>query len=250
MILYFSGTGNSRYAAELISKITGDELVSMNTLIKSKSKEKITSKVPFVFVAPVYAGRIPRVVEAYIKETKFKGSKNVYFVLTCASTPWIAASYAEKLCTSKDFHLLGCNSVVMPQNYIASSDIKTDSENDKIIDAAAPKIKKMAESIKDGSPLPKEEPGKSIMSKVLNPIMYAGMVNAKGFYTSDSCKGCGKCAERCPLNNVRIENGKPQWGKECTHCMACIGGCPNKAIEYGKKTPGRNRYYNTKTPEV
>ena len=34
MILYFSGSGNSRFAAEVIEEITGDELISMNDLIK------------------------------------------------------------------------------------------------------------------------------------------------------------------------------------------------------------------------
>ncbi|MDU1855461.1 MAG: flavodoxin, partial [Clostridium baratii] len=29
----------------------------------------------------------------------------------------------------------------------------------------------------------------------------------------------------------------------CTHCMACICGCPVQAIEYKNKTKGRNRYY-------
>lgn len=250
MILYFSGTGNSRYTAELIGAVTEDELASMNDLIKNKSKAAIKSEPPIVFVAPVYAGKIPRVVEKYIKETKFGGNKNVYIVVTCASTPWITARYAEKLCAEKGFNLMGFNSVVMPQNYIANYDIASETENGEIIDVATPKIKKIAEVIKDGRPLPKEEPGKSVMSKILNPMMYSMMISAKGFHTSDACIGCGKCVERCPLNNVKMVNGKPQWGKDCTHCMACIGGCPCKAVEYGKKTSGRNRYYNTKTSQV
>ena len=250
MILFFSGTGNSRYAAELISKITDDELVSMNERIKKKSITAISSKNPFVFVVPVYAGRIPRIVEKHIMETNFAANKNAYFILTCAQTPWITANYVEKLCAKKGLTLLGCNSVVMPQNYIAHSDILPDGENDKIIETATPKIQKIAEAIKEGKSLPKEEPGKSMMSKVLNPIMYAMMVNARKFYASEKCKGCGQCTERCALNNIRMENKKPQWGKDCTHCMACIGGCQNKAIENGKVTVGRNRYYNKKTHKI
>ena len=91
--------------------------------------------------------------------------------------------------------------------------------------------------------LPKEQPGKAIMSKVLNPIMYSMMISAKGFSATDKCTGCGKCEARCPLNNVKLVNGKPTWGKDCTHCMACIAGCPTEAIEYGKKTQGKPRYY-------
>jgi epoxyqueuosine reductase QueG len=45
------------------------------------------------------------------------------------------------------------------------------------------------------------------------------------------------------LNNIRLENGKPVWGKNCTHCMACICYCPKEAIEYGKKSKGKPRYH-------
>ncbi|MGN0634034.1 MAG: EFR1 family ferrodoxin [Oscillospiraceae bacterium] len=69
------------------------------------------------------------------------------------------------------------------------------------------------------------------------------MISAKKFYVSDKCSGCGKCAERCPLNNIKTAGGKPVWGNDCTHCMACIAGCPNEAIEYGKKTIGKPRYF-------
>ena len=58
-----------------------------------------------------------------------------------------------------------------------------------------------------------------------------------------SCTSCGLCAARCPLNNIVLEGGRPVWKGECTHCMACIGGCPTEAIEYGEKSKGRRRYY-------
>lgn len=37
MILYFSGTGNSRYIAQRIAESLGDELLSMNDRIKAIS---------------------------------------------------------------------------------------------------------------------------------------------------------------------------------------------------------------------
>ena len=100
--------------------------------------------------------------------------------------------------------------------------------------------------IRDNQPLPtlpKEQPGKAMRSKVLNPIMYSMMISAKGFRVTDQCTGCGQCEQRCPLNNIKIANGKPVWGNQCTHCMACIAGCPHEAIEYGKKAVGKPRYY-------
>ena len=72
---------------------------------------------------------------------------------------------------------------------------------------------------------------------------YALFVHDKGFAASEACVSCGKCAQRCPLNNIRISDGKPVWNGNCTHCMACIGGCPTEAIEYKFISKGKRRYY-------
>ena len=41
MILYFSGTGNSRYAAELLSEQLNEELLDLGKRIKSGEKSQI-----------------------------------------------------------------------------------------------------------------------------------------------------------------------------------------------------------------
>ena len=81
------------------------------------------------------------------------------------------------------------------------------------------------------------------MSGPVNPIFYKFFVKANAFTASNACIGCGQCAKRCPMNNVAIKDGEPVWGKNCTHCMACICYCPVSAIEYGKKSVGQPRYH-------
>lgn len=81
------------------------------------------------------------------------------------------------------------------------------------------------------------------MSSAVNPIFYRLFVKAAAFQVRDACIGCGQCADRCPMNNITIKAGKPVWGNDCTHCMACICYCPTEAIEYGKKSVGKPRYH-------
>ena len=81
------------------------------------------------------------------------------------------------------------------------------------------------------------------MSGPVNPVFYRLFVKAAAFQASDACISCGQCAKRCPMNNITLVNGKPEWGGKCTHCMACICYCPAKAIEYGKKSVGKPRYH-------
>ena len=83
MILYFSGTGNSRHAAALLAAEAGGPVISLNERIRNGDRTPLRAEEPLVFVTPTYAWRIPRVVEAHLRETVFSGDRRAYFVMTC-----------------------------------------------------------------------------------------------------------------------------------------------------------------------
>lgn len=136
MVLYFSGTGNSRHAARKIAEISGDEIISINQRIKEDNYSPVTSHKPLVFVGPVYAGRLLRVMEGYIKKVAFSGKERVYFIGTCAQTPWQTVKYIEKICEQKGFSLIGFNSIVMPQGYIAGGGTQPKEVSEQILKEA------------------------------------------------------------------------------------------------------------------
>lgn len=150
MILYFSGTGNSRYAAKKIAEVCDDEIISINQCVKSNNYGSVSSTKPLVFVGPVYAGRLPRIMNEYIKKVNFSGTRKAYFVVTCAQTPWQTVSYVKKLCEEKEFNLAGFNSIVMPQGYIAGGGTQPKYINDKVLENAKPKIQEIAKVIAKG----------------------------------------------------------------------------------------------------
>ena len=82
----------------------------------------------------------------------------------------------------------------------------------------------------------------NVCSRVVNPLFYRFVVSARPFYATDACAACGRCVEICPMRNIVLSDGKPHWGNDCTHCMACITACPAQAIEYGRRSAERNRY--------
>ena len=245
MIFYFSGTGNSRYAARLIGKKTGDRVVSINEVIKNGRKERFHSEKPLIVVCPVYAWKIPRIVEKFMRETTFSGNKNTYFILTCGDSTGGAWYFARKTCLEIGLNFMGAKSIVMPENYIALFKVPDKAHADTIIKKAVPGILSAAEQIKNDKPLPIEK--KALLGRLVSPLVsaffYRLIISAKGFYATDACTGCGKCAELCTLNNLTLQGGRPLWGTNCTHCMACICGCPFEAIEYKNKTKGKPRYY-------
>lgn len=248
MILYFSGTGNSKYAAEVIQEITMDEIFSINQSMKSREVEIINSDKAMVFVCPTYAWRIPRVVDEYIRNTTFKGNKDVYFVLTCGGGVGNAKKYLEKLCLEKGLSLKGFEEVKMPDNYIVMYNPRNEEKQQETIKAAKEKLKVIASTIKSGGIINGEKNNitGALTSGPINSLFYKIYINPKGFHATEKCISCGKCTELCPLNNIKLVDSKPVWGDECTHCMACIARCPKEAIEYKNKTKGRRRYYFNK----
>ena len=54
---------------------------------------------------------------------------------------------------------------------------------------------------------------------------------------SDKCVKCGKCAARCPVGAINLEN-KSVDNERCIRCMACVSACPVEAVSFG--SPGKN----------
>lgn len=245
MILYFSGTGNSEYAARKIAAVAGDEMQSLNNCIRNNSVREIESEKPLVFVTPTYAWRIPRLVEKWIDKASFKGNKKAYFVMTCGEDNGNAQKYVKRLCVRNGLEYMGCVSVVMPENYVAMFPVPGEKEARAIVKAADPLIERTAARIREGRRLGEKNvnvPDK-IKSSLVNIVFYPFCVKDKRFTVDDTCIACGKCEKLCPLNNVKIVDNKPVWGGNCTHCMACICGCPKGAVEYGNMSRGKPRYH-------
>ena len=245
MILYFSGTGNSKYVAKRIADALSDEIVNLNDRIKAGDTSLIETGERLIVVTPTYAWRIPRVVRDWLLKTELRGARLAWFVMTCGSEIGNADKYNRELCTEKAISCMGTAQIVMPENYIAMFSAPQADKARQIVAKAEPDIDRAIAAIQANQPFAptRNKLYDRFMSGPVNPIFYKFCVKADAFTVSDTCIGCGQCAKRCPMNNVTIKDGKPVWGKNCTHCMACICYCPKEAIEYGKKSVGQPRYH-------
>ena len=245
MILYFSGTGNSRYAAQRMAEALGEPLLCLNDRIKAGDTAPIETGPRLILVTPTYAWRIPRIVEDWLLRTELVGARQAWFVMTCGSEIGSAAKYNRALCQARGIGYMGTAQLIMPENYIAMFNAPQPEEARQIVARAQPDIDRAIAAVRDGNafPPPRDNLYDRLMSGPVNPVFYACIVKAKAFTVSDACTGCGQCARRCPTNSITIRDGRPVWGQGCTHCMACICYCPAEAIEYGKKSLGKPRYH-------
>ena len=250
MILYYSATGNTKFAAKLLAKLLNDESIDLLERIRTEDYTPISSEKPFIICSPVYVCEPPRFLCKFLKQLKLKGNPNVYFVFTSGGYAGISSKIARRLVRRKGMNYMGRAELRMPRNYIANTlyDMLPPEESRQRILESGRQIPRIAHQIKMGRPLKGRHIFlfESAVTYPFTPVWTRLTHTSKPFYTTDACIGCGKCARLCPLNNIEMKDQKPQWKKPCAHCMACIANCPFEAIEYGNRTQGKERYLISK----
>jgi ferredoxin/flavodoxin len=239
-IYYFTGTGNSLYVAKKTAENIGcDSVISIAAEIKN---EKIICNSDIVgIVTPLYCSALPKIVTEFLKKAEF--NKNCFiFILVTAGNPFSSAAVSEahNILKRKGNRVSFGAIFKMPDNAILFfNPVQHSSEEKFNLDS---KLKSLSMSIIN-----------KVKSKPFEfyPFIFTGYIFRyfvkkldKYFTVNNSCTGCGLCYNICSLNNIKIENNKPVWQKNCEMCLACINVCPSKSINYTKLTENKNRYIN------
>ena len=120
MIFYFSGTGNSLYAAKKIGKHNNEVVVSISTAFNNEKFEYTLKENEVIgFVLPLIALSAPKMVFDFIEKLKLNNYKNNYL--------FVVATYAQNITKfinffvnpfkNKGLKLNSGFSLNMPMNY-------------------------------------------------------------------------------------------------------------------------------------
>ena len=249
-IYFFTGTGNSlKIARDLAEKLEECELVSMAKVIQQDHIAATSEKVGFVF--PLYYYGLPNIVYDFIEKIDLDKANYIFAVVTRdGDMDGVPLIQIQKILTEKSKTFSSGFFVQMPNNNIIVGDVlnSKEVENEKFKEAKD-QVKNIAEFIRENK---KQElkPLKKRVSAVekTNNTFRAGVFEMdKFFYVDENCNSCGICERICPVNNIILVDGKPQWQHKCHQCLACINYCPEQSIQYGDKTSEKGRYYH---PEI
>jgi ferredoxin len=245
VIFYFSGTGNSLQVARDIAMELGD--CEVLNIAKCDTGERVAAeRVGFVF--PVYFWGIPNILKAFLKKIEFKSNPYLFAVATFGGTFGASLNQVNDLLREKNRKLHSGFAVRMPENYIMSYNVEDEEMQQTLFKNEKEKVAAIGKVVAGKKEQPLQRRTFSISGLIGKPINEISLKNFatkdKNFNLSNSCTGCGLCAKKCPVHNIELVGGKPEWNHHCELCLACLQNCPAQAINYRNSTQKRKRYVN------
>ncbi len=254
MIFWFSGTGNSRWAARRLGEIIGDDRLVAIADYPAGSDCSFTlarhERVGFVF--PTYSWGPAPVVARFVRRLTLDGYKAAdnycYALTTCGDDVGLSVQIMTHA-MQPALHLDAMFSLQMPNNYVCLPGFDTDPadmEKSKLTEAQIC-IDTIAGMIAERRCVTDVVTGGMswLKSRVIYPLFKRLWMSPKPFHVRPSaCTRCGRCVRLCPLHNVELAaDGLPQWSGNCAMCLACYHHCPVHAVEYGRSTRRKHQYH-------
>lgn len=266
MILWFSGTGNSRWVAEQLSTRLSLPLTELRPSVASSPLRIPSESRAVIWVCPVYSWGIPPYVRSLMRSIIFEGegadSIVHHLVLTCGDDCGLAPGMWRRDVAARGWKAGNVWSVIMPNNYVCMKGFDVDPkplEAEKLALAPA-RIDAIAERLSNyvaGTAADDVVRGSFawIKTRIIYPWFVRHAMSPKPFRHTSACISCGKCAAICPLKNIAMHpspepdaSGRrrkyPEWGPDCAGCLACYHICPRHAVMYGKATLKKGQYFN------
>ena len=249
MIFYFSGVGNSAWVARRLAEQLQDQVLPIAEEIRTAKAYTLAPGERVGFVFPVYGWEPPKIVLDFVRKMKLSQSPEyLYFVCTCGDDTGKTADVFMSAIKKKGWKCQASYSVLMPDTYVCLPGFDIDGEDElkrkeanavARVDYIAGELSRRVVMDKHGcfeGAFPK------VKTYVLGGLFRKFLMSPKPFHATDACVSCGLCEKRCPVHNIRLVEGKPQWGDDCTMCLACYHACPQHAIHYGSRTKNKGQY--------
>lgn len=257
MILYLSGTGNTKYVADRLADALGDRTVDVVTIPDGGFSLKLSKGEQLGFCFPVHGWRPPQLMRKFMRVLSVKtdtppDEMYTFAVCTAGDTVGEAMDVFIADAAKSGITVNAAFDVKMPNTYVGLPFMDVDrkeveSEKIKASSERLAFIGKAIKEKKEGLFLDYIGKWPRINSRLLGSLFVGKLVTDRYFKVDETlCLKCGKCAAVCPVSDIQYIKGEiPQWkhNKKCMTCFACYHSCPKHAIQYGWMTRGKGQYH-------
>ncbi len=261
MIFYFSGTGNTKWAASKLAAATREDLISIAPYMRADDSSHNLAE-PFIlkenerlgFVFPVHGWRVPKLVREFISKMKIlrepsdasaenkakaddclKNRPFAYCVCTAGDSIGLTIeNLNEVISQNPSLQALGITevsssySLIMPESYIGLPFMDVDPKEREIRkkENAAQELAVVCEEIfdrKEGINRLVKGPIPWFFTKVVGGFFENVLITDKRFHVEkDRCVKCGICANVCPVGDIKGGHGEyPAWLHH-KDCLTCF----------------------------
>ena len=233
VMYYFSGTGNSKYIAELFSQNMSAACHSIEEDINFE--EIIDAEDVIGFCYPIYMSCVPRIMREFVAKP-MKALKGKKVIIFCTQL-WHSGDGTRRfaaLFPKNYINVIYTEHFFMPNNMndIPLLPMANEKSLKKTLAREKRRMESVCNNIKNGKI---KKRGFSVISRMLGfpQAVFIGAVErrAKRVVRIDKdCTKCSLCVKICPMNNFSKVDGEIKHNQNCTMCYRCNNKCPHKAI--------------------
>lgn len=242
LILYFSGTGNTKaVAAELYNALLlRDYSVEIHSMEERFNPSLYSYDFLIVGFPKYYEYPVLYAME-YLKHNLAKREHCIPTMAYCTQAGHSLTDFSglENLLTRKNHRLITAKSFPYANNLLIFSMFRPTAPDVMKINITDLKlqIKPLLDEFLLGKECKENVKWFNSLLYHLTAVVFTKLMPIAGmkFSASEECIGCKICANNCPMNNIRMIQNKPEFGRECIFCMRCINTCPVNAILYKKR---------------
>ena len=232
---YHTGTGGSKYIAELLAeKLTcSDVSVEINRILRDNiNGDSEVCADYYVLIFPVHSFVAPKPIYEWVEHLKSDRCKTAVIAVSGGGniiTNTASRQKTVRLLKKKNFDVIYEEMVRMPNNWMKAPN---QNKYTRILSKLPNKTEKIVKTIIA------EKRKKKIIYWIDYLIAALGELTKKkthkfgnGIKVLDTCNGCGLCAKDCCSSNIQMETNLPKFGDRCDMCLGCTYNCPQKALQ-------------------
>lgn len=250
LVVYFSGTGGTRKAAETVAGSISAHgcavhLFSLDDLANSEKFNAMTaflaSADALVLLYAVHAFDAPEPVYSWIarlpdglgRETGLQIPAMVLSV-SGGGEGWPNTTCRQECIASlekRGFRVDYEDMLIMPCNWVFTLDERLSLHLIRVLPGFADSLARKFLS-GERHRLPTRKP--DLLQKFIPPMEKKGVHKfPQSITVSSACTACAWCAAHCPTGNITMHADRPRFGDSCIACFRCIYGCPAHAMKSG-----------------